>query len=514
MPGGAAPVTTVVQIASRPQTVKAAIVRTFEKALDDLFDGPAPIGRNLEIAVWDVILGVGQKIQTALLAKACWEATIATAPDNEPLRLRLDEDYWLTQTTTLGPVTVPLFAYRDASGKTQVPAREVVFPLQPQCRSSELCLEWETRLGSQLPFRQAEDAMTFFTHGAAPVEDTTISRHLVAIGGSISREWTFRSPDEIRDILANRATRDLESGKPLLYVSTDAHALRRYVDETWKAPWKMINGIRMWCIDQRSGQVVHLGGDYTWGDCHEVAEIFRSMAKEGFLPTDADYGDGVVAQVVMLTDGMPWIRDHIVPETPLGTVLILDFYHAMENVGKYARERFGAGTKLAKSWYERVRKQLLGKRRYRRKKGVKRRGHKKNVRKPRSPGQIHQSENPHGAGEQLARDLIEMDVPEKYDEAHDGLLHYVSENTDRMDYPAFRARGMQIGSGAMESLHRIASQMRLKLAGSRWLPQNALAVLRARMMLLADRWKTFWSRPDLSQQLAQALSTKTEVYAK
>ena len=506
--------TTTTQIASQPQSVKESIVRAFQKGLDDLFDGPAQSGRDLELAVWDVIIGGGQKVQTALLAQACWEATIAATPDDEPLRLRLDADYWLTQTTTFGAVTVPLFAHRDSSGKTKVPSREAVFPLHPKCRSSELALEWETRLGSQLPFRQAEDAMEFFTHGATHVEDTTIARHLTAIGSSISREWTFRSPAEIRNILANRATRDLENGKPLLYVSTDAHALRRYVDETWKAPWKMINGIRMWCIDRRSGQVVHLGGDYTWGDCHEVADIFRSMAKEGFLPADADYGEGVVAQVVLITDGMPWIRDHVAPEMPTGTVLILDFYHAMESVGRYARERFGTGTKLAKSWYERIRMQLLGKRRYRRKKGAKRRGHKKNAQKPRSPGQIHRSPNPHGAGEQLTWDLIEMTVPKKYEEAHNDLLRYISENTDRMDYPAFRARGMQIGSGAMESLHRIASQMRLKLAGSRWLPESALAVLRTRMMLLADRWETFWRRSDLNQQLAQALSTKTEVHAK
>lgn len=39
--------------------------------------------------------------------------------------------------------------------------------------------------------------------------------------------------------------------------STDAHALRRYVDETWSASWKMVNGIRLWCIDRRSGKVMH-----------------------------------------------------------------------------------------------------------------------------------------------------------------------------------------------------------------------------------------------------------------
>ena len=84
--------TTIAQIASQPQTVKASIVRAFEKALDDLCDRPTRTGRDLEIAIWDVLLGMGQQMHAALLAKACWEATIATAPDKEPLRLRLDEN--------------------------------------------------------------------------------------------------------------------------------------------------------------------------------------------------------------------------------------------------------------------------------------------------------------------------------------------------------------------------------------------------------------------------------------
>ena len=45
-------------------------------------------------------------------------------------------------------------------------------------------------------------------------------------------------------------------------------------------------------------------------------------------------GEGVVAQVVLVTDGIDWIRDHVVPEMPEGTQCILDFYHMMENVSK------------------------------------------------------------------------------------------------------------------------------------------------------------------------------------
>jgi hypothetical protein len=61
-----------------------------------------------------------------------------------------------------------------------------------------------------------------------------------------------------------------------------------------------------------------------------------------------------------------------------------------------------------------------------------------------------------------------------------------------------------LGSGAMESLHRVASQMRLKLAGARWTAERALAVLNTRLMLLAERWDDFWSQPDLPATLSQA----------
>ena len=104
----------------------------------------------------------------------------------------------------------------------------------------------------------------------------------------------------------------------------------------------------------------------------------------------------------------------------------------------------------------------------------------------------------------LARELIDTPVPEKHKKPLNNLLHYVCQNADRMDYPRYRARGIWFGSGAMESFHRIASQMRLKLAGARCLPENALAIMNARMMALAGRWAEFWDSPDLTQRLQMA----------
>lgn len=495
------------QIARSKSSVKAHVLALVEARLDSLLEETEELtGRALETAVWKLLCAVGAEVLALVLALACWSATASENVVERGLRLRLDRDYWLTQMTTLGSVSVPLFAYRDEAGKVRCPARQKVFPLHPACRSSELCLEWEAKLGSQLPFRQAQDSLTFFTHGATSLEDSTIARHGSRIGAVIDTSWTYRSKLDIEEILRTRATRDGENGKPLLYLSTDAHALRRYVDDSFEAPWKMVNGIRMWCVDATNGQVIHLGGEYTWGDCQEVAQRFSALIKD-YVPTGPD--DAV--QVVLLTDGMEWIRTWVFPQMPDGTIFILDFYHAIEHIAEFARTRFGTGTKAAKAWYSRVRKALFGKRGYARRTQKTRKGHRKSKRRKGSRKRtIHPSDNKHGAGEALARELIDTTVPEKHDKALNSLLHYVSQNADRMDYPRYRDRGMSVGSGAMESFHRIASQMRLKLAGARWLPENALAIMNARMMTLAGRWTEFWESPDLTQRLQAAFGIGQE----
>ena len=101
-----------------------------------------------------------------------------------------DRDHWATQMTTMGRSRFPLFAYRERRGGgtvTRTPARADVVPLLGRCRSSELCLEWEARLGKDFPFRRAQDALTFFSHGAVEEEDTTIADHMIGVGGVVDR---------------------------------------------------------------------------------------------------------------------------------------------------------------------------------------------------------------------------------------------------------------------------------------------------------------------------------------
>jgi hypothetical protein len=494
-----------------------ALLSVFSKV-----DGGAS-ARELEEHVWKAALEFGRVLMTAGLSRMCARATRqdveARGLDAKQVTLRLDRDCHGTLSTTLGPVTFPWFAYRDHSAAatvTHTPAKAAVLPLFKHCRSSELLLEWESRLGSDHPFRYAQEALSFFTHGAACREDTTIARHMVTVGNLVSREWTYRAAEDIEELLLTRATRDPKTGRPLLHASTDAHALRSYVDDTWDAQWKMANGVRVWCIDRHNGATIHLGGEYTWGDCEKVQETFEWLRDTGRVPADGRMANGLNVQVVLVTDGAPWIKERIVPLFPKAVVM-LDAYHLLEALAKYATARFLAGTASNKRFYQRALDALFGKSRGKKPKTPKpRRGHRKRPSAPIDDPTMPPDDAPHArrrrrapSADRLLKLLAEGVVPERAKEEHDRLVNAIEHNADRIDYEQWRPRGYQIGSGAMESLHRTGSQTRLKVAGIRCLPETSQAVFNLRMLRLCGRWDEFWRHDDISSRLVDAFASRT-----
>ena len=494
--------------------VKSELVQQFSERLDGLFDlaiaDASP--RELEEATWKALLVEGVSTLGALLADRARQISEQDVAERRlpsgRVHRRLDRDYWGTVITTFGPVSFPWFAYREmrrnGASVTRNPAQAELFPAFSTCRSSLLCLEWECRLGSDHPFRVAQEALSYFTHGAVALEDTTIARHLVRVGQLVSRDDMYRTPEEIQGILRERATRDRETDRPLLYCSSDAHALRRFVDDTWAAKWKMANGLRLWCEDNETGQIIHLGGEFTWGDCEEVGVIFKDLIARGILPANGDYGDGVVAQLVWLSDGMPWFKDHILPLLS-DVVVILDVYHLLQAFAAFGALCFKPKAKQARRrWLNRAAVLTVG-RRYRRRKPALRRGHRKGA--ARATAHAHQRRvAPDIDPVKQATKLITMiyEVPTPTDEAEAAqarLFRFLYGDPDRINYVAFRARGYQIGSGAMESLHR-TSQLRLKLPGAKWLPHTSQAIFNIRMMRLAENSSRFWNQPDLEQRLA------------
>jgi hypothetical protein len=73
-------------------------------------------------------------------------------------------------------------------------------------------------------------------------------------------------------------------------------------------------------------------------------------------------------------------------------------------------------------------------------------------------------------------------------DAVDDAISYYTNHQHRMDYATYRARGLQIGSGTIESACKQLVSARLKLAGMIWNTTGAEAVAVVRAWLRSERW--------------------------
>ncbi len=76
------------------------------------------------------------------------------------------------------------------------------------------------------------------------------------------------------------------------------------------------------------------------------------------------------------------------------------------------------------------------------------------------------------------------------------LIGYFENNRHRTDYPAYRERGWDIGSGPTEAGCKIIGE-RLKGSGMRWVEDGAATVgaLRALYVSGGKLWDGFWAQP-------------------
>ncbi len=72
---------------------------------------------------------------------------------------------------------------------------------------------------------------------------------------------------------------------------------------------------------------------------------------------------------------------------------------------------------------------------------------------------------------------------------------YFENQVHRMDYPSYRAKGWQIGSGPVEAGCKAVIGQRLKGAGMRWslLGSDGVAHLRALFLSERGQWSAYWT---------------------
>lgn len=149
--------------------------------------------------------------------------------------------------------------------------------------------------------------------------------------------------------------------------------------------------------------------------------------------------------VVVLGDGAKWIW--VTAASHFGTAVeIVDYFHACEHLGTVGGLLHGAGSAAATAWAAARRDELWDD-------GV--------------AAILPQLATPVGLSAET-RDRLRAE------------RGYFTDNTARMQYPAFRAQGLPVGSGAVEGSARHVIQQRLKRPGARWSQPGARALIALR----------------------------------
>ncbi len=155
---------------------------------------------------------------------------------------------------------------------------------------------------------------------------------------------------------------------------------------------------------------------------------------------------------VFITDGAAWIANWIREKHPKA-VAILDFYHVLERLSDVAKPVVPTGAKR-KEWLEDQKARLL--------------------------------ENDLDG---VLRAIGKLPTGNKTDMVARGEhVNYLKTNRYRMNYKEYRAAGLMIGSGAIESAHRTLIQCRMKRSGQRWTIKGGNNLLNLRCHYKSGHW--------------------------
>ena len=182
----------------------------------------------------------------------------------------------------------------------------------------------------------------------------------------------------------------------------------------------------------------------------EIFELLRSYLS-GLGVAQAD-------QVLFIADGATWIWNRVANLfSVLGlssdqTYELVDFYHAVEHLGKVAALRKSWSAKQRRRWIKRHRRLLL-------------------------KGEVQQVVN---AVCEICRGRNSKAIRTERE--------YFVKNTARMAYDKLKALKLPIGSGGVESAIRRVINLRLKGACIFWYRENAEAMLMLRAFYKAGRW--------------------------
>jgi hypothetical protein len=317
--------------------------------------------------------------------------------------------------------------------------------------------------GVQSSFAEASEKVLPKLAGLQLAE-STVERTTEAAGGRLAAAQTAGQPEESRQAWAWH--KDAE-GKTVAYVAVDATGVPQQGREGAKAESRMANVVVLYTpvpADPARWASPAVGPEPTW-QARYVASLERMVVVGAALRQQSvAVGMEQAERWIALSDGGKGLEECVRTHFPRVEVVILDFYHAAEYLSDLAKAWYGAdadaGEALGQRW-------------------------------------CHQLK--HQGGAPVLAMLEELDLRGRSAtarECYQAAVRYFTNQLPRMDYPTYRAKGWQIGSGPVESACKRVVGQRLKGAGMRWGEDGAEAVCRLRALFLSEPgpWDAFWSQ--------------------
>lgn len=417
-----------------------AAVRTDCKAIFEAVEA-APAGKQLAAVEFEVrrlgLRAYSRILQAALLLVSGEARPRCSAPVCDcGRRMRMVTRQARTVVTVVGPLTFSRRYYScDGCGRKRVPFDETVG--LDGGAFSEGARRLISRCGSVESFRQAAGALK-------ELAEIRVSHQGV-------REVTESVGEEVRSAQAAGSFCGEEAP---LKVRTERGSSRAYVS----ADGTMVNTDKGW-------REAKIGAFYTQGkdQQHYVATLSEAASFGMEMRRHADAVGALGArQRVVIGDGAAWIWKMAREQFP-GSVEVVDYYHLSEQVWTCARALYGERTRQGTAWASR------------RLREIREAGPKRMLTRLRNAKRRRRTREEQAAVETL--------------------LGYVVERQDRLRYPTFRAMGLDIGSGPVESACRHVVGKRLKGGGMRWRTGNAEVMLRLRALTASTgAWCAFWQR--------------------
>jgi hypothetical protein len=303
--------------------------------------------------------------------------------------------------------------------------------------------EQVTRLGTWMPFERV--AVELEALNGARISAATARRVTEAAGATYVA---------VQDAEVERLEKEAPPAPPgaeRMLASVDG-AMVPLVGGEWKEVKTLAVGVVREKLNRQGERVIQT---------EELSYFSRSLPAAEFtraaLVETQRRGLENAPTVCGVCDGAEWQQGFLDHHCP-SAIRILDFPHAASRLTETAYAAYGEGSTKAKAWLE---------------------------------TQCHELK--HGEATQVvcALETLSLSSPAAREKQAEHVA-YLRKRLPQMRYAEFQAQGLPIGSGCVESAHKVVVEARLKQAGMHWAPEHVNPMVALRNAACNDRWEEAW----------------------